>query len=224
MILYQSVLTLILIIIIFFVTRRLTQELYNILYFIFKNRKIAFTLLAVIFLPGTGLHEVSHFLMATILMLKVVDFTLLPEEKEDRIKLGSVVYQKKDLLRAIIVGIAPIFGGLTFFFCLAYFNLFPSSNMIINLLLIYLIFVVSSTMFSSKQDLKDLIYIIPFLILFAGIFYVFDLGHLFKFTDEFIHSVTNMIYKVNIYLLLSLFINVFLFSVLKLESKLLLKR
>ncbi len=157
-------------------------------------------------------------------MLKVVDFTLLPEEKEDRIKLGSVVYQKKDLLRAIIVGIAPIFGGLTFFFGLAYFNLFPSSNMIINLLLIYLIFVVSSTMFSSKQDLKDLIYIIPFLILFAGIFYVFDLGHLFKFTDEFIHSVTNMIYKVNIYLLLSLFINVFLFSVLKLESKLLLKR
>ena len=148
-------------ILIYFISRKLINELFYCLRIFIKNDKTIYNLISLFFLPGTILHEISHFFAATVLFLRVRSVSILPEWKGNYLKLGSVVYEKKDLLRSILVGIAPLFGGLAFFWFLAAFHLFPQTNMGINILLAYLIFSVATNMFSSAKDLQDLIFILP---------------------------------------------------------------
>ncbi len=218
----ELTLFLFLIIAIFFITRELFKKFYLIFVSTFKNESIAYVLISILFLPGTALHELSHFLMATIFMLRVYDFTLLPQKKGNMIKMGSVVYEKKDLVRSVIIGIAPLFGGLFFFFFLSYFNLFPAKSLLLNLIIAYLIFTVSSTMFSSKQDLKDLIYTIPFILLLIFFLYIFNLNPLFYLQGDkkLLLLISEFFKRINMYLLFSLIINLFLLFLLSLIMKL----
>ena len=63
--------------------------------------------MALLYFPGTAVHEMSHLVMAMILNLKVRDISLLPKIRGNTIKLGTVTYEKKDVVRGLIVGIAP---------------------------------------------------------------------------------------------------------------------
>jgi hypothetical protein len=115
-------------------------------------------------------------------------------------------------LRGILVGIAPFFGALFLFFGLSFFSLFPNKNLGLNIALIYLIFTVSSLMFSSKQDLVDIGYLIPFILFLLIIVYIFQ-----PFTPSFnlsyfkniIASLEFFLTNVNYYLFLSILIHVF---------------
>ena len=138
---------------IFFLSRQNIKQLF----FIFKkilshkknyHQKTIYKIISLIFLPGTIVHELSHFFAAIVLFLPVKDIQIFPKFEEGQIKLGHVLYVKKDFLRGILVGVAPFFGALFLFFGLSFFNLFPSKSLGINVALIYLIFTVSSLMFS----------------------------------------------------------------------------
>ncbi len=157
-------------VVLFFISRLTIKELFIFLRIYLPDR-VAFTVITIFFLPGTILHEVAHFVMAVILLLRVREVSVLPEFEKDYIKLGKVVYEKKDFVRGILVGVAPTTAGLVMFWVFSVWNLFPTENMYLTVFLGYFIFVVSTTMFSSKQDLVDLIYIIPLGILIAGILY-----------------------------------------------------
>ena len=114
--------------------------------------------------------------MATILLLKVAKVNLLPTWEKNNIKLGSVSYYKKDVFRSILVGIAPIFVGVGILWWLSLTGLFPAHTWWLNILLGYLIWVVSSTMFSSRQDLIDILYVIPLIIFIAIVVYLFKIN------------------------------------------------
>ncbi len=205
---FQFVILLFQNILLFFLSRRTTNKLFQFLRIFIKKERIVFWIISLLYFPGTILHEMSHFLTATILFLKVKDINIFPEIKKDYIKLGSVLYEKKDFVRGFVIGIAPFFAGIFFFYYLSIFNLFPSVNFFQNLIFLYLIFAVSSTMFSSKQDLVDFVFIIPFIIFMAGVFYIFQINLDFILKDQkALINLLEFLKEVNFYLFVSLLVN-----------------
>jgi hypothetical protein len=156
-------------------------------------------------LPGTIIHELAHFLAAISLMLKVHEVHVFPQWEKNYIKLGRVVYEKKDVIRSIFVGIAPVIVGLLFFWWFSAINVLSVEDIRIRIIMVYAIFVISTSMFSSKQDLIDIIYIIPFILIIGAVIYIFqiDLSFILK-QDVLIDGVTKFLYDVNIFLFISL--------------------
>lgn len=206
------------ILVLYFISRITIRELFYVLRWIFKEEKIVFTIISLIFLPGTILHEMSHFLMATILMLRVADITIIPTWEGNYIKLGRVLYEKKDVVRGFLVGIAPVFGGLFFLWAFSYFKLFPQQNIFLNILLVYLIFSVSTSMFSSKQDMIDAIFMLPFLFFIGIAIYLFkiDLVALVKTNESFFNDLGRVLSTINYYALFTICIHVVLVILLTL--------
>lgn len=132
----------------------------------FLPRGLIFAAISLLFFPGTVIHEGAHAITALCLLLPVKSIHLIPEWDHKSIKLGHVVYEKRGLWRSIIVGLAPLpFGLLALWFILMW-------NVPV-WLTGYLMFVITSTMFSSKSDLVDVIYIIPLLIVLGIVWFFF---------------------------------------------------
>ena len=199
------------IIIIYFLSRIVINKIFHFLIHIFRNNKLAYIFISILFFPGTALHELSHFFAATVLFLKVKELSVFPEKKNGSIKLGHVYYEKKDFIRAILVGISPFFAGLFFFWILSALSLFANNNLYIDVLIIYLIFSVSATMFSSKKDLQDMLYLIPIAVVIIGIIYIFDIKIVFLIQNkEIIDKIGEICSKINVYLFISIIINLVL--------------
>lgn len=208
---YQFVFFILQIIALYFFSRKTTNEFFYFLRTFTKNQKTVFILVSILFFPGTVIHEMAHYFFAVITNLRVREVKLFPEFHEGYIKLGRVLYEKKDFVRGIIVGIAPIIIALFFFWWLGAFRLFPNENPYLNLIFGYIVFAVSSTMFSSKQDLVDLIYIIPLFIIIGGLIYIFDIrADLILSNGRVIKGMMSVIKTINFYLLFSLVVNILL--------------
>lgn len=217
---WQWLIFLLLIFSLFFVSHSTTNELFFFLRIFFKSEKTVFAVVSLIYLPGTIMHEMAHFLMATILLIKVREVKILPEFEENYIKLGKVLYEKKDFVRGVLIGIAPLIIGLGFLWWLALVQIFPSSVWYLNLLLGYVIFSVSSTMFSSAQDLVDLVYIFPVLFFIGLIIYIFNIRIDLLFNNpNLINGINQVFATINTYLFLSLSLNLATMIVLKLVRK-----
>lgn len=79
---------------------------------IFRDPDIAAVLYSVIMLPGVLIHELSHWLMATLLGARTGRFSVLPERLPDgTLRLGFVETEKTDLVREAIIGAAPLIAG-----------------------------------------------------------------------------------------------------------------
>jgi hypothetical protein len=203
---------------IFFLSRYNMKEFFFLFKKILSHQKIPhqktiYKTISLVFLPGTIIHELSHFFAAMILFLPVKDIQIFPKFEDNQIKLGHVLYVKKDFLRGILVGIAPFFGALLFFFILGFFKLFPNGNLGLNIVLIYLIFTVSSLMFSSKQDLVDIGYLIPFILFLLIIGYIFQPfipSFNLPYFKNIIAGLEFFLTNVNYYLFLSILIHLFL--------------
>ena len=75
----------------------------------------AVVLYALVLFPGVLLHELSHWLMATLLFVRTGKVSLLPQLQEDgTIQLGAVEYYKTGDVGAIresLIGGAPLIAG-----------------------------------------------------------------------------------------------------------------
>lgn len=200
----------------FFISRKTTTLFFYFLRRVSHSAKVNFSLIALFYLPGTIVHEMSHFFAALVLFLRVRDVSIFPTFQKNYIKLGSVTYERKDFVRGFLVGIAPLGGGMMVLYSIGLFHLFPSSYVLLNALMIYFIFTVSSTMFSSSQDLVDFLYMMPFLIIGALLIYMFhtypdligiDMTRIAKNTP-IINHIFSFMKLMNIYLLFSLIINI----------------
>ncbi len=140
------------------------------------GQNTVFIIISFFLFPGTALHEISHFLVASALMMRVHEVVIFPKWEGSQIKLGRVLYEKKGIFRGILVGIAPFIIGTFFFWFIAAFHLFPSKNIALDILFGYLLIVISTTMFSSKQDLIEVVYLIPLSIILFGIAYVVNIN------------------------------------------------
>jgi hypothetical protein len=201
---------------IYIISKLTIKEFFLFLRKFFHTDFPVFLLISFIFLPGTVIHETAHFLTALLLILPVKSMTVFPKWDNNEIKLGEVLYIKKDFLRAIMVGIAPVFFGIGILFSIFYFKIFPANNIWLNILYSYVIFSISANMFSSKQDLKDLALIIPVILLLIVIFYIFNI----KINISGINVIMN---KINLYIFFVLIINSALFGFTKLLNYLIKK-
>lgn len=75
--------------------------------------QVALVVYFVLVLPGVLLHELSHWLMATLLGVRVSKFRLGPVRKgrSSRVSLGSVQVARVDPVRASLIGLAPLLGA-----------------------------------------------------------------------------------------------------------------
>ena len=132
----------------FLFSRALSQRLSQIFYRITKNMKATIWALAILFLPGTLMHEAAHFLMAMALFVKVGKLELIPKvEGEGKVKMGSVQIEQVDLLRSLIIGIAPLVLGISVL-------LISLSVNISSVLKAYIAFEIGNSMFSSSKDME----------------------------------------------------------------------
>lgn len=141
------------------------KKLFIILFRIAGSREKASVLLSVIFLPGTFIHEISHFITALFLIVPVGQLNLVPEADDKGIKLGSVAIGKTDFVRASLIGLAPIIAGGGILFWAITFLLGPGhlENPWFVAAFIYLVFEITHTMFSSKRDLYAVLELVVFI-------------------------------------------------------------
>jgi len=199
------------IVLIFVLSRQTTVELFSFLRIFFKKEKIVYIWVSFLFFPGTIIHEMGHFVGATLLNLKVHEVRFLPTFEKNQIRLGSVVYEKKDFFRGILVGIAPIFFALGFFWFLGKFQLFPNNDFWLNALFGYIVFAVSSTMFSSKQDLVEFGLIVPVIAIIIGLIYIFNVRFDVIFDNRLLREgLFSFLKDINYYLFFSLIANIVL--------------
>lgn len=143
----------------FFVSQLVIKSLARIFYRMTGSTNHTITLLALLFMPGTILHELAHVLMAGVLMVPTGDIEFTPEIQGDRVKLGSAEIGKTDLIRRALIGVAPVIIGTAIIIGLSYsmFFIFTEPVWWSWIIVVYLIFVFSNSMFSSSKDLEGFI-------------------------------------------------------------------
>jgi hypothetical protein len=185
-------------------SRIFTQKLFVVLVRITGNREKASTLLGWIFLPGTFVHEVSHLLMAILMLVPVGQITLMPVLVEGGINLGSVQVGKSDFIRGSLIGLSPIIVGLGIIYWSV--TLAFSSGQLDNpwliAALIYLIFEITHTMFSSKRDLYAVFELIVFVLIVAVALIVLKIYDPFIFLSQKIQDAGILFQKLSQILLI----------------------
>lgn len=160
--------------IIYFTSRFVMQKLFHALHRTVRSTSVSFYILSLLYLPGTLLHELSHLFTSIVLFVMPHSFDLIPkitelDEGKYYVRMGAVHHAATDPFRSMLIGAAPLFFGLGFFYTIFEFNLFPHSSILVNILILYLFVSISSSMFSSKQDMKESLMLVPFLLLIAAI-------------------------------------------------------
>lgn len=164
-------------------SRRLTQNLYIAVFLVTKSRPIGIGFLSLLFFPGTVIHELAHMFVAEVLGVRTGGLTLVPEGLEEKnVKTGSVMIAQTDPVRRAVIGIAPVIVGLLMLGVISYYLpgvwehvlldaqnglLFAKWSGISFAFLVYALFAVSNTMFSSPEDLEGFWPVVIVLLLVA---------------------------------------------------------
>jgi hypothetical protein len=119
-----------------------------------KRQNWIYYLLAILFLPGTYIHELSHYIVAKLLFVPTFGMTLRPKIEKNYIKMGSVEIAQTDFIRRFLIGSAPFTVGAALLVGSMYVlvvndwhrhPLFAALEMLF-------VFQVGNTMFMSKKD------------------------------------------------------------------------
>ena len=177
----------------FFLSRRVIQTVFTVFFVLTRSRTIGIWIVTIIFFPGTVVHELAHLFTAEILGVHTGKLTLLPEGLEGphfakaswgeaEIKAGGIMIAETDPLRRTLIGLSPVYIGIGVLTALSFFirsplaalqgvtlnNMFSSPSLYIFFFILYILFAVSNSMFSSKEDMKG---VLPFTIT-AAIFLI----------------------------------------------------
>jgi hypothetical protein len=138
-----------------------------------QSQSTTIHILSFLFLPGVIVHELAHWFVAGMLLVRTGEMEFIPQIQGNTVKLGSVAVAKTDPLRRFLIGIAPIIVGLTAMFGIfAYFSsVIPQINWQ-TAVLAYVFFEIGNTMFSSKKDMEGAIGLFIFLTLIVIVLYV----------------------------------------------------
>jgi hypothetical protein len=148
----------------------------------------------VIVLPGVVLHELSHWLMAKILGVRVSRLAIGPVRRGNspRVSLGSVRVAKVDPLRASLIGLAPLLGATAVILVIGNLvlgvdelaramtgsahQLLSRVGLLVQVpdfwLWLYLIFSVSNTMLPSESDMSAVRPVLIFLTIAGLVFLI----------------------------------------------------
>lgn len=156
-------------IVLFFLSRKVSASFFSFFLKITKNQKLTVNLISILFLPGVIMHELSHTIMAGLLFVRAFDIEFMPHLRDNEIKLGSVTIAQTDIVRRFLIGAAPLLSGLgiiaLLFYYLSPLNIpFFSWQMLI---LLYALFQIGNTMFSSRKDMEGALGILVFVLVGA---------------------------------------------------------
>lgn len=169
----QFLLFVVQIFLLFFLSQELTKTLSRLFYALFRSQKIVIHILSFLFLPGVVVHELSHLLVANIFLVPTGEVEFLPEVHENEVKMGSVAIGKTDPLRRFCIGAAPLVVGLGIVFIVFwYFYPIKVFFSLSTLLLFYIIFQLSNTMFSSRKDMEGALGLLAALLVLGMIFFL----------------------------------------------------
>ncbi len=151
--------------------RIMTTDLARLVHRLGGNQHTAIITWSIIFLPGTIIHEISHFLLAALTGARTGKIEIFPEYLEDesdgrstRIALGSVQTQKLNPVQGFLVGIAPFLSGIALLIWLASLlqTGFDTKNIWLVILEGYFFFTIANSFFPSWPDIKQTL---PFIII-----------------------------------------------------------
>lgn len=150
---YLSFLLCLELIVLYFLSRALTKSLYVLFLLLFRARSVAISILLLLHFPGTVIHELAHLFTAEILRVPTGKLTLVPESIRDTtIKSGSVAIAQTDPFRRYAIGLAPLSAGMLVLSAISYF--LPQTSSWAYWGLLYLLFSISNSMFSSPEDIR----------------------------------------------------------------------
>lgn len=203
---------------IFLLTPYINTIIYQSILLITRSKKLALTFLLILLLPGTIIHELSHFVVATLLFVKTGELTVIPKLEEGRIKAGSLKHADTDPLRRTAIGLAPMIIGLMIIYLLGelIFNFHPpagGSNFPLLIASSYLLIAISLSMFSSKKDMEVAIFVVP--IIFLLILALYINGLTVSFSSTLNQKVVEYITRLNTYLGITFVLNLIIFILLK---------
>jgi len=165
------------------------------------DRELAVMLYALPLLPGIVLHELSHAFVATLLGVQVGRISIRPKLANKRIQLGFIPVEKTDVVRASLIGLAPLLIGSLVILLIGYLafgigmlgtalaagswnHLFTEFRKMLRdiprapdiWVWAYVIFAVSNTMMPSRSDRQAWTPVILFLLLIGVLIWVSGLG------------------------------------------------
>lgn len=159
--------------------------------------ELAVVLYALPLLPGILLHELSHALAAILLGVRVGRISIRPKRMGQRIQLGFVPVEKTDVVRASLIGLAPLLVGSGVILLIGYWAFGIGTvgaalatgnwaSLIAGLLRAlkapdawiwaYVIFAASNTMLPSQADRQAWTPVILFLLLICVLLWAAGLG------------------------------------------------
>ena len=103
------------------VERWIHRHLQGTMFLLVGDREIAVILYALPLLPGIFLHEMSHALVARLLGVRVGRISVRPKLAKQRIQLGFVPIEQTDVIRASLIGLAPLLMGSAVILMIGYF-------------------------------------------------------------------------------------------------------
>ena len=184
--------------------RWIHRHLHGLAFLITGNKNWAVLIYAFILFPGVVLHELSHWLAATILRVPTGSFSVLPKIQSDgSVQLGYVEYYKSNRvgpIRESLIGSAPLIAG-TAAILLIGFNVFDIPGLVgavqtgdvdtlatalttlftTNdfLVWLYLLFAISNAMMPSSSDRKAWPSFAIIMFVFGLVLYLLGLQDLF---------------------------------------------
>lgn len=162
------------IIFLFFISRKLYKGLSSFAYKITKNKKWTIYIIAILFLPGTIVHELSHAIAALFLLVPFEKIEFIPEIEGERVKLGSVRIAKTDPIRDFLISSAPLLIGVILILSVFYFTFQADGEFSIwkTIISLYASFEIGNSMYLSKSDIKGTLGLLIFSVIILIIFYI----------------------------------------------------
>ncbi len=204
--------------VLFLTSRFLFKSFYALLHFVFHSQKAAIFLISGFFLPGVLVHELAHLIVAELLRVRTHGIEFVPELSGNSLKMGGVKVEKSDILRSLLIGIAPVVVGsllLTLSMYVlgnvfSYSKIFSSPLAFITTILVgYVVFVVTNTMFSSKKDVEGLFEALIIMGIIGGALYLMGLSpHTWLITVFGTKQIMEFIRQVDLLLIIPVGINV----------------
>ncbi|KKQ66436.1 MAG: putative membrane protein [Candidatus Daviesbacteria bacterium GW2011_GWA2_38_24] len=208
----------------FLLSRSITSSVSSLVYRLTKNQHITINFLAILFLPGTIIHELSHMLMAGMLFVHVGEIEVFPRVAHEGVKLGSVEIGVTDPFRRALIGVAPLIFG-TVLVVSSLWLFLPVEKTWAKVFLFYMIFEIGNTMFSSKKDQEGLvglvlaITVIGVLVFAASYFFGIEIPYSLVAEKIFTEGFNAFAEKAIFYLSIPIIINLSLLGITKLLTR-----
>ena len=180
-------------VLLFLVEHWIHRHLQGLMLLLTGDPQVAVWLYALPLLPGIFLHELSHALAAILLGVRVGRMSIRPQLAGQRVQLGFVPVEKTGVVRASLIGLAPLLAGSAVILLIGY-GVFDIGTMgpalaaegLADLaawarkaldapdawLWVYVVFAVSNTMLPSRADRQAWAPVLLFLLLIGVLIWV----------------------------------------------------